>query len=181
MALQESLARVSSDVERGDLGKARDRLEGLLAAYPDDLSIRDRLGDIYWRLQYPERAGRHWYLLETTRPEMDAAKQAFESRYGGDAWLMLDAIGYHGGLESLRGTYADGVIRDLAHRAGVLPARLEEALQRRNPNEPAPPALEPWWVRLVPSALLVGLVLILVLSCVGTITTVNSLRGLFGL
>lgn len=24
------------------------------------------------------------------------------------AWLVLDAIGYHGGIEALAGTYADG-------------------------------------------------------------------------
>ena len=180
MALEETFARVSQDIERGDLGKARDRLEGLVAAYPDELAIRDRLGDVYWRLQYLERAGRHWYLFESTRPEMDAAKQAFESRYGGDAWLMLDALGYHGGLESLSGTYADGVIRDLARRARVSPGKLETALRRRNPNESVAPPVEPWWTRLVPIALMTVLVLMLVLSCIGTITTVETLRNLLG-
>ncbi|MHB8050871.1 MAG: DUF6584 family protein [Coriobacteriia bacterium] len=180
MSLQESLARVSQDIDNGDLGKARDRLEGMLSGYPDELSVRDLLGEVYWRLQYPERAGRCWYLLESTRPEMDVAKRAFESRHGSDAWLLLDALAYHGGLESLAGTYADGVVRDLAKRAGVTTSKLEAALGRRNPGEPAPPPVEPWWARLVPVALMAALILVLVLSCVGTITAVQSLRGLFG-
>lgn len=180
MSLQEALVRASRDIERGDLGKARDRLEGMLAGYPDELSLRDRLGEVYWRLQYPERAGRCWYLIESTHPEMDEAKRAFESRYGNDAWLMLDALDYHGGLESLAGTYADGVVRDLAKRAGVTSSKLGAALRQRNPGLPAPPPVEPWWTRFVPAALMTALILVLVLSCIGTITTVQSLRGLFG-
>jgi len=179
VALEVTMERVSSDVARGDLGKARDRLEGLLAAYPDDLEIRRRLGDLYWRLQYPERAGRHWYLIESERPEMDVAKRAFESRYGGDAWLMLDAIGYHGGLDSLEGTYGDAVIRDLAQRAGVSPGKLEAALRRRNPNEPVPPTPESWRSKLFVWSLLGVVVVVLVLAVVGLFAAFGALARLF--
>jgi hypothetical protein len=111
---------------------------------------------------------------------MDVAKRAFESRYGGDAWLMLDAIGYHGGLEALEGTYAGGVIRDLARRAGVTPKKLEAALRRRNPNEPVPPTPESWQSRLFwPLAL--GLVIaILILAVLGLISVVGALVRVIG-
>jgi len=169
VTLADTLDRAAADGARGDLGKARSRLEGLLQAYPAELIIRRRLGEVFWQLQYPERAGRYWYMFEDETPEMAAAKRAFEGRYGGDAWRMLDAIGFHGGLDSLSGTYADGVIRDLAKRSGVTPGRLEAALRRSNPNEPASPVLEPWWSRLVPVVLLVVLGAVLLLAVIGAI------------
>ena len=175
MTLADTLDRAATDVERGDLGKARDRLQGLLAAYPSELEIRRRLGELYWRLQYPERAGLNWYLFESESPEMDAAKRAFEARHGSDPWLMLYAIGFHGGLDSIEGTYADATIRDLAKRAHVTPARLEAALRKRDPNEPEPPDLEPWWVRLIPAGLLGALGLILLFALVGVVTAIGWL------
>ena len=53
MAKDDVLKRIYSDIEAGDLGKARDRLHGLLYTYPNDLHIRELLGDVYWRLQFP--------------------------------------------------------------------------------------------------------------------------------
>ena len=180
MALQETLDRASLDEARGELGKARDRLEGLLVAYPDEIEVRRRLGDVYWRLQYPERAGRHWYLFESDRPEMELAKRAFESRYGGDAWLMLNAIGYHGGLDSLDGTYGNTVIRDLAKRAGVTSGKLEAALRRRNPSEPVPPTPQSWQSKLFLSLALAVVIAVLVLAVVGLITMLGALGRLIG-
>lgn len=181
MTLADTLDRAAADARRGDLGKARDRLQGLLAAYPSELEIRRRLGDLYWRLQYPERAGLNWYLFESESPDMDAAKLAFEARHGSDPWRMLDAIGFHGGLDSIESTYADATIRDLAKRARVTPGRLEAALRRRNPNEPEPPDLEPWWVRLIPAGLLGALGLILLFALVGVVTAAGWLWRLLSL
>jgi len=175
VTLADTLDRAAADAERGDLGKARDRLQGLLAAYPSELEIRRRLGELYWRLQYPERAGQYWYLVESESPDMDAAKRAFEARHGADPWLMLDAIGFHGGLDSIEGTYAEVTIRDLAKRAGVTQARLEAALRKRGPGDSEPPDLVPWWVRLIPAGLVGALILILLFALVGAVTAIGWL------
>ena len=70
MPIEETLARIEGEIAAGDLGKARDRLHGLLSTYPADLMLRRKLGDVYWRLQYPEMAGRYWYLVEEKSPQM---------------------------------------------------------------------------------------------------------------
>jgi len=166
VALDETMARADRDIQRGDLGKARDRLEGLLVAYPDDLRIRARLGEIYWRLQYPERAGRHWYLLASENSDMDAAKQAFAAHYNDNPGMVLQAIGYHGGLESVAGAYAGEVLR-LGRRAGLTEESLEAAVRKRQPGEPAPPAKVPWGFKLAGVGLLVFVVAVLVLALIG--------------
>jgi hypothetical protein len=64
-----TLQKIEDEIEAGDYGKARDRLHGLLVTYPDDLSIRRRLGDVCWQLQHPAMAGRYWYLEADQTPE----------------------------------------------------------------------------------------------------------------
>jgi hypothetical protein len=51
MGKETALRRVEEDIARGDLGKARDRLHGLLKDYPDDLALRTRLAEVYARQQ----------------------------------------------------------------------------------------------------------------------------------
>lgn len=171
MSLDDALARVAADIERGDLGKARDRLEGMVDGYPASLVVREQLGDVYWRLQYPERAGKHWYLIESTRPEMDEAKRAFESRHRGDPLLILEDLDWRGGLESASDTYASAVLSDLAKRAGVSPRQVEKASHSSSST-----IFEPWWWKLVPVAAVVVLVAVLFTSCVGLFTVFGVVR-----
>ncbi|AIW86484.1 hypothetical protein bwei_3876 [Bacillus mycoides] len=56
---KKTLKRIEKDIENNNLGKARDRLHGLITTYPNELALRKKLGDIYFTLQYPEMAGRY--------------------------------------------------------------------------------------------------------------------------
>jgi len=131
VTLDATLQRAERDAGRGDLGKARDRLEGLLSAYPEELSIRQRLGGIYWELGYPERAGRQWYLLPSEDDHMEKAKAAFRARYGSDLRLMLAHLGYRGGLDAVRGKHAEQVLLELAAVAGMDSGELERLVSSR--------------------------------------------------
>ena len=142
MSLQTTLLRVDADLARGDLGKARDRLEGLLGTHPENLEVRRKLGDVFWALRYPERAGQHWYLFPDETPEMAAARRAFAARHGHDARHMIDAIRYRGGLDALRGTPAEPALRELASRARMSESELEWMVRRREPGGHSS-ALEP--------------------------------------
>lgn len=122
MSLEKTLRRVEEDVASGDYGKARDRLHGLLRAYPGDLRLRRRLGDIYWALKHPAMAGRYWYLEDETTPEMVRARRAFERATGGDPVEILRALKFKGGLEAISGTSAERkllALKEAAERRGV--------------------------------------------------------------
>jgi hypothetical protein len=101
MAKDDVLKRIYSDIEAGDLGKARDRLHGLLYTYPNDLHIRELLGDVYWRLQFPAMAGRYWYLTEVKGEHVETAKTAFEKSVGKDPTRIMEALKFCGDLNSL--------------------------------------------------------------------------------
>jgi hypothetical protein len=117
MPLQKSLAIVEQDIRNGDLGKARDRLLGLSTAYPDDLNIRHRLGEIYWNLRFPAMAGRYWYLEERTSPQIQEACAAFEHAFGNDPLQMYQAIKFKGEISLIEGTFAGQILVSLREQA----------------------------------------------------------------
>ncbi len=117
MALENTLDKVESDIQAGDLGKARDRIHGLIASYPDHLELRKRLGQIYWRLQMPEMAGRFWYLEEHKDENMARACNRFEAQFGNDPVFIIFAIKFKGNLETIKDTYPGQLLLDLDRRA----------------------------------------------------------------
>lgn len=105
MSKLETMIKVEYDLQHGDLGKARDRLHGLMLAYPDDLALRVKLAEIYWDLQQPAMAGRYWYLVENKTPEMVRAIEAFEKKEGNRPLQIARALNFSGDIEQIEGTY----------------------------------------------------------------------------
>lgn len=117
MPIQQTLEKIQWDIQNKNLGKARDRLHGLINSYPDNLELRKMLGDIYWQLQFPEMAGRYWYMEEEKNDNMVAACKRFEEQFNHDPMYMLFAIKYKGDLEEIEGTYAGETLIKLHTRA----------------------------------------------------------------
>lgn len=57
------LERARSELDHGDVRKARERLKGLVATYPDDLEVRALLAQAYRLDGQPTEAGRWGYLI----------------------------------------------------------------------------------------------------------------------
>ncbi|MEV8036867.1 DUF6584 family protein [Streptomyces sp. NPDC086182] len=78
MSLTETLARVDADLAAGRVPVARQRLRGLVSSFPNDLTLRRRLGETYRLYGEPAEAGR-WMYLEQDRDASETS--AFEARY----------------------------------------------------------------------------------------------------
>jgi hypothetical protein len=117
MPLEETLHKVENDVKAGNLGKARDRLNGLIASFPDDLELRRKLGDIYWKLQYPDMAGKYWYLEENKSEKMKEACKQFENKFRQDPMFILFALKFKGDLDKIENTFAGKTLLDLHQKA----------------------------------------------------------------
>ncbi len=89
MSIESTLLKVEEELSEGKLGIARDRLHGLVASYPEDLSLRSRLAEVYLKLGYPVEAGRWWFLVEKLTPEQESAVRDFVLSYGGNEALIL--------------------------------------------------------------------------------------------
>lgn len=102
-----TLKRIEEDIKNDDLGKARDRLHGLITTFPNELELRKKLGDIYFELKYPAMAGRYWYLEKNKTPEMINACIEFENSMGNDIDNIARALKYKGDIELLKGLELD--------------------------------------------------------------------------
>lgn len=59
--------------------EARDRLSGVLGQDPYDLEVQALLGQAWWQLGDPARAGRYWFLTGREGAEVDAAVEAWRA------------------------------------------------------------------------------------------------------
>lgn len=169
-----ALERVRRDIENGNLGKARDRLHGLILAHPNDLSLRSMLADVYRRLQFPEMAGRYWYLEEHRTAEMEQAVGVFERSVRNDPLELLCRLKFRG---------EDGQLPEPARARLEVLRRESLRLYGQYPRYGA--KSEPKWEPhrqiggplgdLVPIGCLVGWGLAVVLMIVGLVTVVRWL------
>ncbi len=178
MPLSQTLQKVEDDIQQGDLGKAVGRLHGLIATYPDDLALREKLGSLYWRLQMPGMAGRYWYLVENKDENMQRACQGFEEAFGHDPVRILFAIKFKGDTAAIQDTYAGRVLAELARSARKKHPwydRFRARASARNPH-PAPKSLpnkaRDFFIML---GCIVATVLLLLLILVGLITAVEAI------
>ncbi len=177
MAKQETLKKVEYDITNGNLGKARDRLHGLINTYPNDLKLREKLGAIYWQLKQPAMAGRYWYLIDAKTPEMKAAQAAFQNAFGNNPLLMLQAIKFRGAMKAIAGTPAEAKLQALLERAKK--TYRDETLYGLPGMPPKgtdpPPEQHPWQYRLTCAVLLLIVLLLLALIGIGAGTVVEWL------
>ncbi|WP_141770073.1 DUF6584 family protein [Bacillus sp. OV322] len=96
-----TLKKIEEDIKKNDLGKARDRLHGLISTYPNALELRKKLGDIYFELKYPSMAGRYWYLEENKTPEMVKVCNEFEKSMVNDPKRIARTLKFKGDVEIL--------------------------------------------------------------------------------
>ncbi len=106
MTRESSVEKVDFEIVQGNLAKARDRLLGLIATYPNDLTLRTKLGDVYWKMELPAMAGRYWFLEENKTETMSAACVGFEKSCRGNPLNILRALRFCGSVEKLASDFA---------------------------------------------------------------------------
>jgi len=177
MATEKTLAKVHNDIGRGDLGKARERLHGLIAHYPNDLSLRRMLADVYARLIYPQMAGRYFYLEESKSPAISEACQAFEQSCGGDPLRILLALKFRGDLALISSGYAREKLEDLqkrcSERHGYYPDLRHKGRERWQPRQRVTRA-----DRVMAVLFAAFLLLFVALAAIGLMVVVSNLLGL---
>ncbi|MER5280638.1 DUF6584 family protein [Streptomyces sp. NPDC002809] len=102
MPLRDTLARVDADLAVGRVPVARQRLRGLVSSFPDDLTLRRRLAEVYRLYGEPAEAGR-WMYLERDRDPVETA--AFEARYR-TALQRMRALAWQGSEALARTPFA---------------------------------------------------------------------------
>ncbi|CAL9351367.1 hypothetical protein SUDANB95_00470 [Actinosynnema sp. ALI-1.44] len=160
-----TLLKAAEELRRGDLAsvlRARQRLAGLVATYPDRLDLRERLAAVYRVLGDPAQAGR-WSYLSEVRDEAEVA--AFERAYRTPR-ARLAALNWVSGEH----TTETARVRLAALRAAVS-EQLRAELAVTDDRDSS-------WVANV--LVLLGLVVVLLCFVIGAVTVVVWVYRWFG-
>ncbi len=115
---QDTLNKIEADIANNDYGKARTRFHSLIAQYPNDLQLRKMLGDVYHQIDYPEMAGRYWFLESIKTPEMQTACDFFSNTVKTNREL-LQKLKFRGNINDLNDLYAANLLRELYEETGI--------------------------------------------------------------
>lgn len=155
-----TLKRIEEDIKNDDLGKARDRLHGLISTFPNELELRKKLGDIYFELKYPAMAGRYWYLEKNKTAKMVQACMEFEKSMGNDIYKIARALKYKGDIEILKELDLDPTLLSIQHKVKEkLVEEPDDSTERKH--------------KLIILGCLSIIILIIILTSVGVYTVFN--------
>ena len=127
LKLQNQLAHIEQEFAQKSYEAAKNQLHDLLNENPNNLTIRQRLGDVYWAMDQPEAAGRYWFLIEAETPEMVAATFAFTSACKNEPYEILRRLEFNGEVGELDSEFAKYMLVNLK----------SEAFNRQGPDLPA--------------------------------------------
>lgn len=104
--------KVEQDLKDGKKKKACDRLRNLINQFPDDLSLRKKLGQIYYNAGFLDEAGKYWILSKPENKEMEKAVELYRKTLSNSGNAILKDIVFRGN-KTLLHEYAMNVIAEL--------------------------------------------------------------------
>lgn len=104
--------RIEQDLKAGRKKKACDRLRNLINEFPDDLSLRDKLAQIYYDSGFKDEAGKFWILSEPQNFEMKEAVEMYRNSLSNSGNAILKDIVFRGDKTQLS-DYAKNILKQL--------------------------------------------------------------------
>jgi hypothetical protein len=94
------LDQIELEFKSGLVTKAISRLEGLSHNNPNEILYREKLAEIYFSVNWLEKAGENWYLTSRTHFKIKSI-ELFEKQNGSSATQILTVLKFRGDVEKL--------------------------------------------------------------------------------
>jgi hypothetical protein len=104
--------KIEQDLKTGKKKKACERLRNLINEYPDDLSLREKLAQIYYDAGFKDEAGKFWILSEPQNFEMKEAVEIYRSSLSNSGNAILKDMVFRGDKNKLS-AYSLNIIKEL--------------------------------------------------------------------
>ncbi|KPH13905.1 DUF6584 family protein [Chryseobacterium sp. ERMR1:04] len=104
--------RIEQDLKAGRKKKACDRLRNLINEFPDDISLREKLGQIYYDSGFKDEAGKFWIFFEPQNFEMKEAVEIYRNSLSNSGNAILKDIVFRGDRNQLP-EYAQKKLKEL--------------------------------------------------------------------
>ncbi|REC52204.1 hypothetical protein DRF62_16130 [Chryseobacterium piscium] len=110
--MENIFCKIEKDLKEGRKKKACDRLRNLINEFPDDISLREKLGQIYYDSGFKDEAGKFWILSETQNFEMKEAVEIYRNTFSNSGNAILKDIVFRGDKNQLS-DYSKTILKDL--------------------------------------------------------------------
>jgi hypothetical protein len=104
--------KIEKDLKEGRKKKACDRLRNLINEFPDDTSLREKLGQIYYDSGFKDEAGKFWILSEPKNTEMKEAVEIYRNTFSNSGNAILKDIVFRGDKSKLS-DYTKNILKEL--------------------------------------------------------------------
>lgn len=91
-----SSQKVNYDLEQGRKYKATLRLRNLINEFPNDLTLRNKLAEIYYESGFLDEAGKFWILSENRNPEINRCIEIYKNSVNNSGNQILKDIVFRG-------------------------------------------------------------------------------------
>ncbi|RQO41653.1 hypothetical protein DBR39_03230 [Chryseobacterium sp. KBW03] len=106
------LYRIEEDIKEGRKKKACDRLRNMINQFPNDISLRKKLGQVYFDAGFLDEAGKFWILSTPENHEMENAVEIYRKSLSNSGNAILKDIIFRGD-KGLLNEYAIKIITEL--------------------------------------------------------------------
>ncbi|WP_374105512.1 DUF6584 family protein [Chryseobacterium sp. NKUCC03_KSP] len=103
---------MEEDLKAGRKKKACDRLRNLINEFPDDISLREKLGQIYYDSGFKDEAGKFWILCKLQNFEMKEAVDIYRNSVSNSGNAILKDIVFRGNKNQLS-QYSRDILNEL--------------------------------------------------------------------
>ncbi|MCA6068638.1 hypothetical protein JI747_015765 [Chryseobacterium sp. RG1] len=110
--MEDIFNRIEKDLNAGRKKKACDRLRNLINEFPDDISLREKLAQIYYDSGFKDEAGKFWILSEIENFEMKEAIEMYRNTFSNSGNAILKDIVFRGDKDKLS-NYAKNILKEL--------------------------------------------------------------------
>lgn len=173
MSKEITLKKADYDILQGNLGKACDRLNGLIHTYPDDLSLRVKIAEIYYQAKFLALAGKYWYLEENKTDIMKSACAEFEKSRGNNPLAILEDLKFRGSIDNLPKYVKEKLLslqKECKGRYNFYHHKIKKAKKGKKKS---------WWKKILGEFAQLGCIIIIALSViliiVGFVTIVKAI------
>ena len=173
MSLKETLNSIDEEIASSKKFKAADRLRNLINEYPNDLTIWDKLAQLYYDSGFLDAAGRYWILFEPNDNKKKKSIETYEETVNNSGCQILNEITYRGDKNSLP-TYAQKKMLELEADSRERAKYVPKFKPKLNKNQRKKTKYQKTLKDKVIEKLIIGLlILIIVLAIIGLIRVIQ--------
>ncbi|REC48517.1 DUF6584 family protein [Chryseobacterium pennipullorum] len=145
--MRAALYKIEYDLKEGRKKKACDRLRNLINTFPDDISLRKKLGHIYYDAGFLDEAGKFWILCEPENDDMKKSVDIYRQSLSNSGNAILKDIVFRGNKYWLD-SHAKNVMKELEDNSLKMTNHIPDFKPRNREKESYQPTKDDFWIGL---------------------------------